>query len=193
MHPFRLLFVVLSAALLMAACGSDGADVVAGGDDGSPVDEPTEPTPTAPADDQPADPTPSQGEPPADPPDDPPLGGGPYPIADLTVTYEHPDVGTIEYQIVCLGDTATLLGDVDGVNDQAACLALAGTEVQTRLIDGPQDGMCTQQYGGPETARFVGTIDDQPVDTTVNRSDGCGISDWDQLLADLLPPARPFT
>ena len=60
--------------------------------------------------------------------------------------------------------------------------------VRTRLIEGaPTDQVCTEQYGGPDEARFVGRIDDNDVDTTVDRTNGCGISDWDSLLAALLP------
>lgn len=179
---FSLTFAVL---LIVAACG-DGTSTVAGGDGGP---EPT----TTPPDSEPDPTTPSEPEPtPAEP--EPPLGAGPYPIADLMFSYEHPDVGTRGYQVVCLGDTATLLGDIDGISDMRACTALAKPDVQARLIDGvPEDQVCTQQYGGPETVRIVGRIDDRPVDTTVDRADGCGIGDWDGLLADLLPEPRPFS
>ena len=184
----RLLVVLTLFFLIAAACGSDDTEPVSTGDDGSelPVNDGDEPVSSD-------DPVNEPGD--TDPPDDPqplpdePLGAGPYPIADLTITYEHPDVGVIEYQVVCLGDTATLLGDIDGVSDQRACAALADAGVQTRLIDGaPTDVACTEIYGGPETARIVGTIDDQAVDTTVDRANGCGIDDWDTLMADLLPP-----
>jgi hypothetical protein len=44
---------------------------------------------------------------------------------------------------------------------------------------------CTQQYGGPETARMRGTLEGEPVDVTVTRSDGCGIADYEALFAAL--------
>ena len=120
---------------------------------------------------------------------DEPIGGGPYPVADLEVVVEHPDRETISYRITCLGDTATITGDID-IDDQAACEALAREEVQRRLIDGPPaDQICTEQYGGPDTATITGTIDETPVDTVIDRTNGCGISDWDELLAGLIPPA----
>ena len=120
---------------------------------------------------------------------DEPIGGGPYPVADLEVVVEHPDQETISYRITCLGDTATITGDID-IDDQAACEALAREEVQRRLIDGPPaDQVCTEQYGGPDTATITGTIDETPVDTVIDRTNGCGISDWDELLAGLIPPA----
>lgn len=116
--------------------------------------------------------------------------GGPFPVADLSIVVEHPERDTIEYRLSCLGDTATVLPEDVAVEEQAACLALANPEVVTRMVEGaPADQVCTEQYGGPDVAMITGTIDDQPVDTTVDRANGCGIADWDDLLADVLPPA----
>ena len=120
--------------------------------------------------------------------------GGPYPVADLSIVVEHPDRDTIEYRVTCLGDTATITPEGVEVDEQAACLALANANVVSRLVEGPPtDQVCSEQYGGPDVALITGTIDDQPVDTTVDRTNGCGISDWDDLLADLLPPAVGIT
>ena len=44
---------------------------------------------------------------------------------------------------------------------------------------------CTQQYGGPEEAHMTGTLEGEPVDVTVTRSDGCGIADYEALFAAL--------
>ncbi len=44
---------------------------------------------------------------------------------------------------------------------------------------------CTQQYGGPEKAHMTGTLEGEPVDVTVTRSDGCGIADYEALFAAL--------
>ena len=116
--------------------------------------------------------------------------GGPFPVADLSIVVEHPDRDTIEYRLSCLGDTATVIPEAVDVDEQAACLALASPEVVTRLVQGaPADQVCTEQYGGPDVATITGTIDDRPVDTTVDRTNGCGISDWDDLLGAVLPPA----
>lgn len=120
--------------------------------------------------------------------------GGPYPVADLSIVVEHPDWDTIEYRLTCLGDTATVAPEEVDVDEQAACLALANADVVSRLVEGPPtDQVCTEQYGGPDVATISGTIDDQPVNTTVDRTNGCGISEWDDLLADLLPPAVGIT
>jgi hypothetical protein len=168
MQRFLLLVLaLLTAAVLAAGCGDDDETISAGDpatDDGAASD---------------GDPTDGAE----------PIGGGPYPIADLTITYEHPDEGvSFTYQITCLGDTATVTGDDVELDEAAACLALAEPAVQTRLVEGaPTDQVCTEQYGGPDVAVITGTLDEQPVDTTVDRTNGCGISDWDDLLGVVLP------
>lgn len=112
--------------------------------------------------------------------------------ADLTITIEHPDAATIEYRVTCADGTATITG-LDGLSAEAACARLAIPEVQERLITPPLDRVCTEIYGGPDTAHVRGTLDGEPVDTVIDRTNGCGISDWDMVLADVLPPALGVT
>jgi hypothetical protein len=52
------------------------------------------------------------------------------------------------------------------------------------------DQMCSQQYGGPQTARIRGTIGHHAIDKRLSRRDGCAIYDWDH--AGVLLPARTF-
>lgn len=117
---------------------------------------------------------------------------GAFPEAELSVTVEHPDFDTVTYDISCAGDTATVEGsDLDA---EAACTALSDPVVQTRLIDGPPAGqVCTEIYGGPDTASITGTLEGESVSAQVDRTNGCGISDWDELLSDLLPAAHGVT
>ena len=115
--------------------------------------------------------------------------GGPYPLAELTIVVTHPDEDDVTYTISCLGDTASITGDPVAVDEQAACLALAEPAVVERLTTDPGQRICTQQYGGPDEASVTGTIDDASVDATIDRKDGCGIDDWDDTLADVLPAA----
>ena len=120
---------------------------------------------------------------------DGPLGAGPYRVATLDITITHPEADDVNYTISCLGDTATVLGDVP-ISEEQACTALADDDVRTRLINGaPGDQICTEIYGGPDVAAIVGTHDGDAVNTTVDRSNGCGVDDWDRLLAGILPPA----
>ena len=58
----------------------------------------------------------------------------------------------------------------------------------------PQDSFCTMQYGGPATAHVTGTWAGRPVDARYDRSDGCEMARWDQLvplLPDLRQKGRP--
>lgn len=123
---------------------------------------------------------------------EPPLGAGPYPIATLKITLSHPDIEPISYTVSCLGDTATVIGDV-AVADQIACLKLADAETKTRLVNPPTDRICTEQYGGPDEASVRGTFDGSSVNTVIDRTNGCGIDDWDRLMAGVLPPAIGVT
>lgn len=122
-----------------------------------------------------------------------PPGGG-FAVADLTITIEHPDAATVEYQVTCEEGTATIVGLADLPAD-AACRQLSIPEVQERLVTPPLPGdrVCTEIYGGPDTAHIRGTLDGQPVDTVIDRANGCGISDWDNLLANVLPLALGVT
>jgi LysM repeat protein len=53
--------------------------------------------------------------------------------------------------------------------------------------------VCTEGYGGPQRATIDGTINGRQVSLSVDRTDGCGIADWQQLLAVLGDPGRSGT
>jgi hypothetical protein len=119
------------------------------------------------------------------------------PTADLRIRHLAPQAGVDnEYHLTCAGGEATLTGvggepqpDVDvDVDAVAACDALGDPAVVERLTEGPpEDQVCTEVYGGEDAASIEGTIDGVTVDATVDRTDGCGIADWDELLAPILP------
>ncbi len=167
MKPILVITTII--ALLASACGSDPVQGADGG--GSETPATSTPDSTVP---------------------DTPLGSGPYPVVTLDVTITHPEAETLSYTITCLGDTATITGDV-ALDANQACEALGREEVRTRLVEGPPaDRVCTEIYGGPDVATITGSydgIDGVSVNTTVDRTDGCGINDWDVLLAGVLPPA----
>lgn len=121
-----------------------------------------------------------------------PSGANGYPDASLEIVIAHPEAETISYSVTCEGDTS----DVDGVDLDAdrACAALSDSGVRSRLLEGPAgDQVCTEIYGGPDVATISGSIEDLEVATEVDRTNGCGISDWDEVLEDLLPAARGVT
>lgn len=49
------------------------------------------------------------------------------------------------------------------------------------------DRVCTQIYGGPQTARITGTFGAQDVTRSLKRTNGCEIEDWKQAEALLAP------
>jgi hypothetical protein len=83
------------------------------------------------------------------------------------------------YTLTCAGTVAGDLPDAATV-----CAHLRGLEDPFRPVGA--DAMCTQQFGGPQTARVTGRWDGKPVDLQLSRTDGCRIAQWDRLGA-LLP------
>jgi hypothetical protein len=73
--------------------------------------------------------------------------------------------------------------EVDCVTDPCDAARLDKLAAVTKPPDGAQ--ACTQIYGGPEEAHVTGTLRGRPVDRTIDRSDGCGIADYEALFAAL--------
>ncbi len=104
---------------------------------------------------------------------------------DFVVT--HPDRDDVTYTLRCSGDDATLTGDVP-LDEFLACERVNSPAVKERLISGrPEAQECPEIYGSADEATVTGTIDDQPVDTTFDRANGCGIDEWDILMSGVLP------
>ncbi|MGW0855684.1 SSI family serine proteinase inhibitor [Streptomyces sp. NPDC002690] len=100
-------------------------------------------------------------------------------------------VGDGSYELTCApaaGTRSGTRGGGDHPDAQAACDRLAQAEEAGEDLFRPVDknAMCTQMYGGPATARITGTWRGRPVDTTVNRKNGCEIARWNAL-SPLLP------
>ena len=74
----------------------------------------------------------------------------------------------------------------DHPDPEAACRDLAAADAPFAPL--PTDLICTEQYGGPQTARITGTHRGEPVDVSLSRIDGCRISQWDALGAVLPGP-----
>jgi len=70
----------------------------------------------------------------------------------------------------------------------AACAALASDKGAKAIPAVAKDMMCTQQYGGPQTAKITGTWKGQAVNASFSRTNGCEISRW-TALKGLLPDA----
>lgn len=70
----------------------------------------------------------------------------------------------------------------------AACTAL-DTNGATALPAVPKDRMCTEIYGGPQTATITGTWRGETVNSSLKRNNGCEIARW-TALEGLLPTAN---
>lgn len=111
---------------------------------------------------------------------DPAGGGISQADDDLQVTLDRGDGTEPEvYTLSCLGEP-----DGDHPDPAAACAHLAGLEEPFAPLD--EDLACTEQYGGPQTARVIGRWDGVDVDVALRRTDGCAIAQWDSL-GPLLP------
>jgi Subtilisin inhibitor-like len=82
--------------------------------------------------------------------------------------------------------TLTCAGTAEGTHPAAteACAHLAGMAEPFAPL--PDDVVCTEQYGGPQSAHVGGVWGGEPVDLEVTRVDGCRIDQWDGLVP-LLP------
>ena len=65
----------------------------------------------------------------------------------------------------------------------SATLTRLGTSFFTARPD--KDVICTQQYGGPQTASITGELNGTPVVGSFSLTDGCQISRWNSA-TDLL-------
>lgn len=67
-------------------------------------------------------------------------------------------------------------------NKKAICAAIAKQGVRL-FTPVPADAMCTQIYGGPETAKITGTVKGRKINASFNRTDGCQIARWEKASA----------
>jgi hypothetical protein len=101
--------------------------------------------------------------------------------ADLTIVIDDGKGATTTWHLTCApagGNHPT---------PTKACTALA-EHGSTALTAVPADRMCTQIFGGAQTAHISGTWQGKPVDARLSRTDGCQIARWDALVG-LLPSA----
>jgi hypothetical protein len=68
----------------------------------------------------------------------------------------------------------------------AACRRLAAGG-RALFAPVPPDAICTEIYGGPQTARVVGRLAGRRVWARFSRTNGCHIARWDRLSPWLLP------
>jgi hypothetical protein len=104
---------------------------------------------------------------------------------NLTVKVEDGNGKTAEATLECGDDSAKGGGFLEDAAEQHCRDALAMEKMLTTRP--PRDRVCTQIYGGPQTARITGTFGAQDVARHLKRTNGCEIEDWKQADALLAP------
>lgn len=107
--------------------------------------------------------------------------GAAPPPSELSVAYDAGDgSASVTWTLVCGAP-------VSGTHPEAEAACAHLQELEAPLAPLPPDMICTEQYGGPQTARVTGRWAGEPVDLELTRSNGCSISQWDGLVP-LAPP-----
>lgn len=161
--------LTLGAVLALTGCATPD------GPGGATTPSGTPPEPDSPVTD---DDAPDDGATPAPTPSE-----GPRALAaELTVTLDETGEGETRTWSLTCEPTGGDHPDAD-----AACEALARGGVAA-FEPTPRDVACTEQWGGPQRATVVGTVDGTRVDAEFSRINGCEISRW-ETLAPLLGSA----
>ena len=88
------------------------------------------------------------------------------------------------YTLSCPGEGEVFTSTSSLPDADAACAHLRGLE--DPFAEVPGDAVCTEQYGGPQTAVIAGRWAGAALRLELSRADGCRIAQWDRL-APLLP------
>ena len=111
----------------------------------------------------------------------------PTPDASVRIAFDDGRGDLRRAEIVCGARRDELGGYLRLAPAAETCRRLA--EVSGFLTSRPsEDRVCTQVYGGPESAHFTGEIGGRRVDRRFSRTDGCEIADWERV-EQFLPPA----
>jgi hypothetical protein len=111
------------------------------------------------------------------------------PAIELTVAYDDGAGAETTGSLTCRDGEARATGALaDAGRPPAATLCAKARAIAQLLTTQPdKDRMCTQIYGGPQTARVTGTIDGVKVDRRFTRTNGCEIADFGRAGALLQP------
>jgi hypothetical protein len=117
--------------------------------------------------------------------DDDSLSSGGDQSVNLTVSVKDGGGKQAEGTLKCEQGSAEGGGFLESSAEEH-CQAARGLE-KLLTTQPPKDRVCTQVYGGPQTARITGTFGAQDVARSLSRTDGCQIEDWKQADALLAP------
>ncbi|MFV2119718.1 SSI family serine proteinase inhibitor [Streptomyces sp. Act-28] len=107
----------------------------------------------------------------------------------LTITVQRSGnpVADGTFELECDGDQGS--GNHPRADRACARLTALSEDGRNPFAPVPQGRMCTQQYGGPATARITGTWHGRRIDARFARTNGCEIARWESL-QPVLPMAR---
>jgi hypothetical protein len=94
-------------------------------------------------------------------------------ISNITVSYHPSSSSQVTFKVSCLAHS------ISGThpNKRAICAAIA--KQGTRLLAPvPASTMCSQIYGGPQTATITGTVKGRKINSAFSRTDGCQVARW---------------
>jgi len=103
------------------------------------------------------------------------------PAEELTITADNGSGAVSRWQLTCNPPGGTH-------PDPARACQVLETVGDSALPPVPKGTMCTQVYGGPETATITGTWRGRQINSQFSRTNGCEISRWNALTGVL--PAR---
>ncbi len=100
--------------------------------------------------------------------------------AMLTITIQQtPESAPTEYVLEC---TKEGVGPATTIpNAEAACETVKSLGADFFTATPDPNRMCTQQYGGPQTATVKGMVDGRRIMTSFSATDGCEIARWNAL------------
>jgi hypothetical protein len=104
--------------------------------------------------------------------------------AELAITVKPSATApAVNYTLVCRDGVPA--AESQHPKADAACAALKKNAALLSPAPKNTNRVCTEQYGGPETATVTGIVDDTPVDRGFARTNGCEIAAW-SAAADVL-------
>jgi hypothetical protein len=89
--------------------------------------------------------------------------------------------------LTCLGTWANATGYLRGTPEEGC--RQAGRLARWLLSPPDPERVCTQVFGGPQTATVDGAINGRRIPRAFSRTDGCELADWDQMGLLLAPTA----
>lgn len=183
----RFLAAGLLLLLFTAACGNDGGTLPGAGPSPDP-DAPVSSAPKAPGPTGTPGNGARNGQTPSYPPADPSFE------AELTIeVVQDKGAEPARYRLRCRGgQSVSAQPGAEGAENghtgsweelpdaDAACRVLA-THRKLLTEEPDRQRICTEQYGGPESATVTGSVSGRQVNASFARTNGCEISDWEKL------------